>query len=216
MTGMTPGAPVAVSDAVRRRVAWLMWCFEHGYVNAEDRSVLTNWLEEDPATLHPADAGRRPHLLAMADEVIAAVHDEAKPDLMWERDKALGTKEEDGAGGGIAADVHLLAAQRDQARTQLAIAVAALRWVLEGCNAGEFAHDTAHSALDEIGAVTIPDATEADKLRERLTVTRERLENLAAGLELSATRTAPSKKSQIEQECATAVRDIAQSIGAQS
>jgi hypothetical protein len=62
------------NEALRRHVAWLMWCLDQGYVNAEDRAVLTyNWLEEDPAMLHPDDAARRPHLLAMADEIIEAV-----------------------------------------------------------------------------------------------------------------------------------------------
>jgi len=62
-------------EAVRCRVAWLMWCLNQGYVNVEDRAILGNWLEEDPAALHPDDAAQRPHLLAMADEVIAAVRD---------------------------------------------------------------------------------------------------------------------------------------------
>jgi hypothetical protein len=62
-------------EAVRLRVAWLMWCLNQGYVDAEDRAILDNWLEEDPATLHSDDARLRPHLLAMADEVIAAVRD---------------------------------------------------------------------------------------------------------------------------------------------
>ncbi len=52
-----------------------------------------------------------------------------KADPMWHRaymdvqavlDKALGTEEEDGAGGGIAGDVALLAAQRNEARAELA------------------------------------------------------------------------------------------------
>ena len=59
--------------ADREHVAWLMWCLNQGYVNAEDRSILSNWLKDDPDTLHPDDARLRPHLLAMADEVIAAV-----------------------------------------------------------------------------------------------------------------------------------------------
>lgn len=52
-----------------------MWCLDQGYVNAEDRAISDNWLEKDPATLHPDDARLRPHLLSMADEVIAAVRD---------------------------------------------------------------------------------------------------------------------------------------------
>ena len=50
---------------------------------------------------------------------------------------------------------------------------------------------------------------EVGRLRELITGTRERLENLAAGLELSAAATSPSKKSEIERECAEAVRGIA-------
>jgi hypothetical protein len=58
----------------RTRIAWLLWCLQQGYVKAEDRDILHNWLDDDPATLHPDDAEIRPHLLAMADEVIAAAH----------------------------------------------------------------------------------------------------------------------------------------------
>jgi hypothetical protein len=61
-----------VKDA-RTHVAWLLWCLDQGYIKAEDRAILDNWLEEDPATLHPDDAEQRPHLRTMADEVIAAV-----------------------------------------------------------------------------------------------------------------------------------------------
>lgn len=140
---------------------------------------------------------------------------------MWEQaymdvqavlDKAIGTGEDDSAGGGIAADVYLLAGQRDQAREQLAIAVAALRDLRDGHGTGTFAHDIAHAALDEVGEVTIPETGEADGLREQLTVARERLESLAAGMEMSAAVTSPSKKSQIERECAEAIRDVARSI----
>lgn len=65
------------SEAARQQVAWLMWCLNQGYTAAEDRAILTNWLEEDPASLHPDDVALRPRLLAMADEVIAAVHSES-------------------------------------------------------------------------------------------------------------------------------------------
>ena len=71
------------AEGARAHVAWLMWCLDQGYTNPEDRQVLidaaakrgenANWLLDDPATLHPDDAAQRPHLLAMADEVIAAV-----------------------------------------------------------------------------------------------------------------------------------------------
>jgi hypothetical protein len=40
--------------------------------------------------------------------------------------------------------------------------------------------------------------------------TRERLENLAVGMEMSAAGTSPSKKSEIERQCAQAVREIAE------
>lgn len=43
---------------------------------------------------------------------------------------------------------------------------------------------------------------------------RERLENLASGLGLPASATAPSKKSDIEASCARAVREIANRIEA--
>lgn len=44
------------------------------------------------------------------------------------------------------------------------------------------------------------------------TAIRERLENLAAGMETSARTSHPSKKSDIESGCAQAVRGIAESI----
>ena len=59
--------------SARTHIAWLLWCLQQGYVNAEDRAILHNWLDDDPATFHPDDAKEVPHLLAMADEVIAAV-----------------------------------------------------------------------------------------------------------------------------------------------
>jgi hypothetical protein len=59
-----------VTDA-RTHLAWLIWCFNEGYVTAEDRAVSgPNWLLDDPATMHPDDAKLRPHLLTMADEVL--------------------------------------------------------------------------------------------------------------------------------------------------
>ena len=61
--------------------------------------------------------------------------------------------------------------------------------------------------------MTVPEPGEADRLREQLTGTRDRLENLAAGMELSASVTSPSKKSAIEQQCAAAVRGIAEGAG---
>jgi cell division septum initiation protein DivIVA len=62
--------------------------------------------------------------------------------------------------------------------------------------------------VDKINALE----TERDQLREQLTLVRERLENLAAGMEMSAATSAPSKKSEIETGCAQAVREIAASM----
>ena len=58
---------------VRSHLAWLMWCYQQGYTNPLDREGMTNWLLDDPATLHPDDAALRPRLLAMADEILAAL-----------------------------------------------------------------------------------------------------------------------------------------------
>lgn len=62
-----------MTETPRERLAWLMWCYQQGYTNAEDRAILTNWMLEDPATLHPDDAKLRVHLLAMADEVLRLI-----------------------------------------------------------------------------------------------------------------------------------------------
>lgn len=59
-----------------------MWCFSQGYVTAADRAIMTNWLLEDPATMHPDDEALRSHLLAMADE-IAAVAELHRP-IDWD------------------------------------------------------------------------------------------------------------------------------------
>lgn len=60
-------------QAVRELVGWLLWCYKQGYTRADDRAVLANWMSDDPATLTLEDAAERGHLLAMADEVLAAV-----------------------------------------------------------------------------------------------------------------------------------------------
>jgi len=60
-------------EALRAEVAWLIWCLAEGYIKPEDREILTNWLLEDPATLHVNDVVAKPHLLAMADQVIDLV-----------------------------------------------------------------------------------------------------------------------------------------------
>jgi hypothetical protein len=54
-----------------------------------------------------------------------------------------------------------------------------------------------------------PGAALIEELRERFTVIAGRLEDLAGGLVQSASATAPSKKSEIEAGCASAVRGIA-------
>lgn len=66
-----PQVPAGADEGARAHVAWLLWCLGEGYANPADRACLTNWLADDPATLHPDDARLRPHLLGMADEVLA-------------------------------------------------------------------------------------------------------------------------------------------------
>lgn len=60
-------------QAVRELVGWLLWCYKQGYTRADDRAVLANWMSDDPATLTLEDAAERCRLLAMADEILAAV-----------------------------------------------------------------------------------------------------------------------------------------------
>ena len=60
-----PTAPAA------ERLAWLMWCYAEGYTDANDRALSTNWLLDDPATLHPDDVTARADLLHMANEILA-------------------------------------------------------------------------------------------------------------------------------------------------
>jgi hypothetical protein len=50
-----------------------MWCFQQGYTNPTDRARVTNWLLKPDELLHPDDIALRPQLLAMADEVLAAL-----------------------------------------------------------------------------------------------------------------------------------------------
>ena len=57
--------------APREHLAWLMWCYDQGYTNPADRADLTNWMGNDPATLHSHDVERQRALLGMADEVLA-------------------------------------------------------------------------------------------------------------------------------------------------
>lgn len=65
-----PQTETTQTDA-RIHLAWLIWCYEQGYTLAEDREILSNWLLDDPASLHPDDLRDRGGLLAMADEVLA-------------------------------------------------------------------------------------------------------------------------------------------------
>lgn len=102
-----------------------------------------------------------------------------------------------------------LVAERDALLEQLSIARGALRDIRTSYDTGSAAHDWAGRALDEIGGVKPQPPREADALREQLTDVRDRLGNLARGLELSASSSHPSKKSEIERGCAAAVRDIA-------
>lgn len=70
--------------------------------------------------------------------------------------------------------------------------------------------DEKYRRLAELTTATAVARDVDDELRERIGVIRDRMEILAAGLELSASGTAPSKKSEIERGCAAAVRQIAE------
>lgn len=61
--------------AMREHLAWLMWCYKQGYVRAEDRAPMTNWLLHPESVLNPLDIEERDALLAMADEILAMVGD---------------------------------------------------------------------------------------------------------------------------------------------
>lgn len=89
-----------------------------------------------------------------------------------------------------------LVAERDALLEQLSIARGALRDA--GLSDDAFARDVVTRALDEIGGVKPQPPREADALREQLADVRDRLGNLARGLELSASSSHPSKKSEIE------------------
>ena len=60
---------MSAKDA-RFHLAWLIWCYNEGYVKAEDR--VDNWLLHRPATLNHDDLRLRKDLLVMADEVLTA------------------------------------------------------------------------------------------------------------------------------------------------
>ena len=103
----------------------------------------------------------------------------------------------------------VLAPELAALREQLSIANGALRDIRASYDTGTAAHDWAHRAQDEIGTIKPQPPREADALREELADIRDRLGNLARGLKLSASASSPSKKSDIERACATAVLDIA-------
>lgn len=58
-------------DNARLHLAWLIWCYRQGYVRAEDRALMTNWMTLPESMLNPLDVAERAALLAMADEVLA-------------------------------------------------------------------------------------------------------------------------------------------------
>lgn len=61
-----------MTDA-RHQLAYLMWCYQQGYMNVEDRG--DNWMLEPDSALHVDDIMTKRILLAMADEVLAAMVD---------------------------------------------------------------------------------------------------------------------------------------------
>jgi hypothetical protein len=83
----------------------------------------------DPAEVADALHATLSRIAAERAPDVQAAEPPVKADPMWEQaymdvqkvlDKALGTEEEDGTGGGIASEVWLLAHQRDEARADLA------------------------------------------------------------------------------------------------
>lgn len=72
--------PAFRRSAARERLAWLMWCYQQGYTDPEDRVIITNWMANDPAILTADDVEEREHLLTMADEVLDALAEESADD----------------------------------------------------------------------------------------------------------------------------------------
>lgn len=69
-----PAARRPAPDAgLRERVAYLLWQVDQGYLTAEDRAIGENWMGHSDDRLAPDDLAARPHWLALADEVIAAL-----------------------------------------------------------------------------------------------------------------------------------------------
>lgn len=64
----------------RETLAWLMWCYEQGYMTPEDRAVGGgNWIADEPDDrLHPDDVTTKAALLEMAGEVLAALDAEVR------------------------------------------------------------------------------------------------------------------------------------------
>lgn len=56
----------------RTHLAWLLWCYQQGYANPQDRAIMTNWIADDPEQkpLCLEDEVERENLLAMADEIL--------------------------------------------------------------------------------------------------------------------------------------------------
>lgn len=73
MTGTVPLGPPSIRARVH--LAWLMWCYQEGYKTAEDRAIMENWMGEHQDNAE--DEATRQILLTMADEVLAALADEA-------------------------------------------------------------------------------------------------------------------------------------------
>ncbi len=65
-------------NQVREHIGWLIWCMAQGYVKAEDRASLTNWLLEDEATLTEDDRATKLALLVMADEILREIDESAQ------------------------------------------------------------------------------------------------------------------------------------------
>ena len=60
----------------RFEIAWRIWCWKQGYVKAEDRVGLTNWMRDDQSVLHPNDITDRETLLEIADMAIEVAKEE--------------------------------------------------------------------------------------------------------------------------------------------
>ena len=59
-----------MTDSLRDRIAWLLWCANEGYLTDDDRAGVSNIFTADPSALHPDDAFSLPHWRGMADAVI--------------------------------------------------------------------------------------------------------------------------------------------------